>query len=155
MATTALSAIKEVHESDETIKQFVSQGVFYSIAADNLDLSAGGVLVIQLKAYTRDKTTESVQETTRCDLLYFHNSFETLDQFVVPWAMVAFDDQEEAGAMLSIDGATTISTDIAEDEPITGGVESSRDKQGNNVFSMTIPLKIWVERSRAGYADSQ
>jgi len=155
MATTALAAIKEVHETNAVVNQYISQGVWYSVAPENLDISAGGVMVIQLKGYTRDKTTESVQETTRVDLMFFHNDFATLDQLITPWVLAAFDDQEEGTSVLSIDGATTISTDVAEDEPITGGVEAAKDKLGNNVFSMTFPLKIWVERPRQSvYANS-
>lgn len=156
MAATPLSAVREVHNNDETITQYISQGVWYSLAPDNLDITAGGVLVLQHKGMVREKTTESVQEITRLDLIYFHTSLETLDQYVVPWAIAAFDDQEDVvDGVISIDGAGMISCDIAEDEPIQMGVEAAKDKNGNNVFSATVPLKIWYERPKAAYAYDQ
>lgn len=155
-ASTPLAAIKEAHNNDETITQYISQGVWYSVAPDNLDISAGGVLVLQHKGMVREKTTESVQETTKVDLIYFYNQLEKLDEYIVPWCLATFDDGEDIqGGVISIDGATLISCDIAEDEPIQMGVEASKDKQGNNVFSATVPLVIKIERPRQDYATSR
>ena len=148
MATTPLSAIRELHENDETIKQYISQGVWYALAPDKLDITQGGVLVLEHQGTIQDKTTESVMERTRINLLYFYNDLRLLDEIVVPWAVAAFDDSEDEtkAPVLSISGVNLISVDVAEDEPIIMGVEAYQDKNGNNVYSATVPLVIWTEK---------
>lgn len=157
MATTPLSAIKEVHENDETIGKYISQGVWYALAPDNLDITQGGVLVLDHQGTLREKTTESVHEKTRINLIYFYNDLAVLDQFVVPWAVTAFDDSDDetSAPVISIAGSSVIACDIADDSPIQMGVEAFRDKHGNSVFSATVPLLIWTERPRREmYADA-
>lgn len=150
MATTPMSAIKEVHLNDEAIQKYISQGIWYALAPDNLDITQGGILVLDYQGNVREKTTESVQEKTRINLIYFHTSLETLDEYIVPWVVATFDDSDDvtSAPVLSISGASVISCDIAEDEPIQMGVEAYRDKQGNSVFSATVPLVIWTEKPR-------
>lgn len=157
MAATVLAAIKEMHNNDETVQVYISQGVYYAVAPDSLDITDGGVLVIDHQGTTREKTTESVNEVTEVDLIYYYNTLEDLDQYVVPWVIAAFDDSEDSDSngVLSIDGAFSVSVDVAQDKPIQMGLEATMDKQGNNVFSATIPLRVWVERTRSGYANSQ
>jgi len=157
MAATVLASIKEMHNNDETVRKYITQGVYYAVAPDSLDITQGGVLVINHQGTTREKTTESVMEITDVDLIYYYNQLEDLDQYVVPWAIAAYDDQEDAqdGGVLSIDGANSVSVDVAEEKPIQMGLEATSDKAGNNVFSVTIPLRVWVERPRTGYANSQ
>lgn len=161
MAATPLAAIKEVHQNDETVSQYISQGVWYSLAPDNLDITQGGILVLEHQGMVRSKEeTETIHETTRINLIYFYNQLEALDQFVVPWCIAAFDDSEaevegNASPVLSIDDASTVSVDIADDEPIRMGVEAYRDKNANNVFSATVPLRITVVKPRqVSFADS-
>lgn len=151
MAATVLAAIKEIHNNDETVQEYISQGVFYAVAPDSLDITQGGLLVINHQGMSREKTTESVMEVTDVDLIYYLNSLEDLDQYVVPWAIALFDDSEDAqsSGTLSIDGTNSVSVDIAQDKPIQIGPEATCDKAGNNVFSATIPLRVQVERSRA------
>lgn len=151
MAATVLAAIKEMHNNDETVREYISQGVFYAVAPDSLDITQGGLLVINHQGFSREKTTESVMETTDVDLIYYLNSLEDLDQYVVPYAIALFDDSEdaEASGVLTIDGANSVSVDIAQDKPIQMGLEATCDKAGNNVFSATIPMRVLVERSRA------
>lgn len=150
MATTPLSAIRELHENDETIKQYISQGVWYALAPDKLDITQGGVLVLEHQGTVREKDTEAVRERTRVNLLYFYTDLRLLDEIVVPWAVAAFDDGEDEtkAPVLSIVGVNLISVDIAEDEPIIMGVEAYQDKNGNNVYSATVPLVIWTEKPR-------
>lgn len=160
MAATPLAAVKEIHENDETVAQYISQGVWYSLAPDNVDITQGGILVLEHQGMVRSKEeTETIHETTRINLIYFYNNLEVLDEFVVPWAIAMFDDSEDiegnGSPVFSIDGASSVSVDIADEEPIQMGVEVYRDKNNNNVFSATVPLKIWVVKPRqVQFADS-
>jgi len=157
MALTPLSAVKEIHENDETISQYISQGVWYALAPDQIDITAGGILVLEHQGTTREKTTESIMERTRINLLYFCNDMRLLDEIVVPWAVAAFDDAEDQtkAPVLSINGANIVSVDVAEDDQIIMGVEAYRDKNGNNVYSATVPIVILAEKPRQeAYADA-
>lgn len=157
MATTPLSAVKEIHQNDETISQYISQGVWYALAPDQIDITAGGILVLEHQGTTREKTTESIMERTRINLLYFCNDMRLLDEIVVPWAVAAFDDAEDQtkAPVLSINGANIVSVDVAEDDQIIMGVEAYRDKNGNNVYSATVPIAILTEKPRQeAYADA-
>lgn len=157
MATTPLSAVKEIHQNDETISQYISQGVWYAVAPDQIDITAGGLLVLEHRGTVREKTTESVMERTKINLLYFYSDLNLLDEIIVPWAVAAFDDAEDQtkGPVLSINGCNIVSVDIAEDDPIIMGLEAYRDKNGNNVYSATVPLAILTEKPRQeAYADA-
>lgn len=157
MALTPLSAVKEIHENDETIKQYISQGVWYALAPDQLDITEGGILVLEHQGMTREKTTESVMERTKINLLYFAYDLRLLDEIIVPWAVAAFDDGEDEtkSPVLSINGCNIVSVDIAEDDQIIMGLEAYRDKNGNNVYSATVPIAILTEKPRQeAYADA-
>ena len=95
MANTPLSAVKEIHQNDETISQYISQGVWYAVAPDQIDITSGGLLVLEHRGTVREKTTESVMERTKINLLYFCNDMRLLDEIIVPWAVAAFDDAED------------------------------------------------------------
>ena len=155
MAATVLAALKNAHSTDTLIGQYITQGIYLASAPDNIDISTGGLVVINHKGTTREKSTESILETTRVELVYFYNELETLDQIVVPWAIAAFEDDEANDRqVLSIDGQFLISADVAEDEPIVMGVESMRDKNGQTVFSAVVPLVVVTSRNRGDYADT-
>ena len=96
-------------------------------------------------------------ERSRINLLYFCNDMRLLDEIVVPWAVAAFDDAEDQtkAPVLSINGANIVSVDVAEDDQIIMGVEAYRDKNGNNVYSATVPIAILTEKPRQeAYADA-
>jgi len=157
MATTPLSAVKEMHENDETITQYISQGIWYATAPDQIDITAGGLLILEHKGTVREKTTESIMERTEINLLYFTYDLRLLDEIIVPWAIAAFDDSEDEtkSPVLSIDGCNIVSADIAEDDQIIMGLEAYRDKNGNNVYSATVPIVILAEKPRQeAYADA-
>ena len=80
-----------------------------------------------------------------------------LDEIIVPWAVAAFDDAEDQtkAPVLSTNGCNIVSVNIAEDDPIIMGLEAYRDKNGNNVYSATVPLVILIEKPRQeAYADA-
>lgn len=153
MALTVLAALKILHETDDTIGKYITQGVYMSAAPDSLDISQGGVLILDHNGEDREKIdTNTVQETTQINLIYSYASLEILDQYVVPWAKELFDDSEDdTGGVLSIDGAFVQSVDIS--GVIRMGLEAATDKLGNNIFSATIPLTVVVNKQRVRAAN--
>ena len=154
MANTVLSALKELHESDESITQHISEGVFYQVCPDRLDLSEGGALVLDFKEMTwknENFSTEYVRPRVRVDLLYFHYSLETLDQLILPWVRQRFDDIE---GLVLLEGTEVWSVDVCpEGESIRMGLEHEKTKDGKNMFSLLVPLQFELQSNRVGTED--
>lgn len=150
MAVSALAAVKELLDSDSflsSIRATAEAETYFQKAPDGTDLTTGAVIVLDHRGEEWDRLTESRQKRLTFGIVAFANSFQLLDQRIVPAIINIVDDME---LYLTIDNCLAYNLEIA---AVREGLEDYRDKNTNNVFSADVECVLEYVIARKGSAN--
>jgi len=150
MAVSALSAIKELLDSDTYLASLRATGqteTYFQIVPDGCNLTTGSTIILDHRGEEWDRLTESRQKRLTFGIVAFSNSFQTLDQKIVPAIINIVDDMEQ---YLQVDNHLEYNLEILS---VREGLEDYKDSQQNRVFSADIECVLEYQTVRKSSAN--
>lgn len=150
MAATALSAIKELLDADTYLASVRATGqveTYFQVAPDGCNLTTGSVIILDHRGEEWDRLTESRQKRLTFGIVAFSNSFQTLDQKIVPAIINVIDDMEQ---YLTVDNHLEYNLEIL---GIREGLEEMKDASQNRIFSADIECLLEYQTVRKSSAN--